>query len=188
MRSPSSSNPGYADTPPVLGSGVYVPPPRPTASQQKAVEQPPSSAQRYPELFRPEYAKETSVDGLPANYYQAPVSREDAFLPRTQTNEYQLPGVGPPPDEPRTGRRSRRNSALFKELGGRLSRSVSRMDLAETTMRVHRGPQLVLMKFMAKKILLQALPLKICRRVRRGENRAWPFLEEPAAILRVVHH
>lgn len=128
LRSPSSSSQGNSGTLPILSSGVFVPPPRAGPNQQKTFDQPPSSAQRYPALFRAEQGgKEGSVDGLPAHYYQAPISKEDAFLPRQQTNEYQLPGVGPPPDQPQSGKRnSRRNSALFKELGGRLSRSASR--------------------------------------------------------------
>jgi hypothetical protein len=131
-RSQLSAPPGRPEHAPTLGRGVYLPPPRPAHLRERSMDTPPSAAQRYPELFRgddddDEFAKETSVDGLPANYYQAPVSREEAFLPRTRTNEYQLPGVGPPPEEPRTGgRRSRRNSAILKEIGGRLSRSLSR--------------------------------------------------------------
>lgn len=127
IHPPSSSSQGNAGNLPVLGNGVFVPPPRAGPNQQKPFDQPPSSAQRYPALFRTEHGNDASVDGLPAHYYQAPISKEDAFLPRQQTNEYQLPGVGPPPDEPQSGKRnSRRNSALLKELGGRLSRSTSR--------------------------------------------------------------
>jgi hypothetical protein len=97
--------------------------------QSKTFEQPPSSAQRYPELFRSEppvmdaYAKETG--DLPAHYYQAPITREAAFLPRQQTSEYQLPGVGPPEEESRSAS-SKRNSGFFKEIGGRFSRATSR--------------------------------------------------------------
>jgi hypothetical protein len=128
LRSPSSSSQGNVGTLPILSSGVFVPPPRVGSNQQKPFDQPPSSAQRYPALFRAEHGgKEPSVDGLPAHYYQAPISKEDAFLPRQQTNEYQLPGVGPPSEQPQSAKRnSRRNSGLFKELGGRLSRSASR--------------------------------------------------------------
>ena len=127
VRSPSTSSQGNIGTLPILSRGVFVSPPRAGSNQQKPFDQPPSSAQRYPALFRAEHGgKESSVDGLPAHYYQAPISKEDAFLPRQQTNEYQLPGVGPPPDQPQSGKRnSKRNSALFKELGGRLSRSTS---------------------------------------------------------------
>jgi len=89
--------------------------------------QPPSSAQRYPELFKPGQQQPVvesprDVD-LPAHYYQAPISRTQAFLPRQQTNEYQLPGVGPPepPINP-----SRRNSGFLRDIGGRLSRASSR--------------------------------------------------------------
>ncbi|KAK0111825.1 hypothetical protein ONS96_001093 [Cadophora gregata f. sp. sojae] len=96
--------------------------------QSKPFEQPPSSAQRYPDLFKPggqqpvvESPRE--VD-LPAHYYQAPISRTQAFLPRQQTNEYQLPGVGPP--EPPPTNPSRRNSGFLRDIGGRLSRGSSR--------------------------------------------------------------
>ncbi len=96
--------------------------------QQKPFEQPPSAAQRYPDLFRPEnqspnQARET--DDLPAHYYQAPINRVDAFLPRQQTNEYQLPGVGPPPEIPQQSP-TKRGSGFFREIGGRLSRGSSR--------------------------------------------------------------
>ncbi|KAE8445436.1 hypothetical protein EG329_013449 [Mollisiaceae sp. DMI_Dod_QoI] len=96
--------------------------------QQSPYPQPPSSAQRYPGLFKPGQPgidmPRDSAD-LPANYYQAPIARADAFLPRQQTNEYQIPGVGPPPDDPRPAT-SKRNSGFFKEIGGKLSRASSR--------------------------------------------------------------
>ena len=96
---------------------------RPPSQQTKGWEQPPSSAQRYPALFRAEPSdKDENDDELPAHYYQAPIPREEAFLPRQQTNEYQIPGVGPPVDEPRPA--SRRNS-LLRDIGNKI-RSASR--------------------------------------------------------------
>ncbi|KAH6715743.1 hypothetical protein BKA61DRAFT_419100, partial [Leptodontidium sp. MPI-SDFR-AT-0119] len=96
--------------------------------QSKPFEQPPSSAQRYPELFKPgqqQAVVESPRDAdLPAHYYQAPISRTQAFLPRQQTNEYQLPGVGPPEEPPVNP--SRRNSGFLRDIGGRLSRASSR--------------------------------------------------------------
>lgn len=99
--------------------------------QNQPFQQPPSSAQRYPGLFRSETGSELPRQDqeqerdLPDHYYQQPIAREDAFLPRQQTNEYQIPGVGPPTDLPRPG--SRRNSGnFFRELGGRISRGTSR--------------------------------------------------------------
>ncbi|KAH7317898.1 hypothetical protein BKA65DRAFT_109754 [Rhexocercosporidium sp. MPI-PUGE-AT-0058] len=96
--------------------------------QSKPFEQPPSSAQRYPELFKPgqqQSVVESPRDAdLPAHYYQAPISRTQAFLPRQQTNEYQLPGVGPPEEPPVNP--SRRNSGFLRDIGGRLSRNSSR--------------------------------------------------------------
>lgn len=104
--------------------------PQPGSFQQpKLFEQPPSSAQRYPELFQSPQQPGSEIPrdsgDLPAHYYQAPLAREEVFLPRQQTNEYQLPGVGPPADEPRSAG-SRRNSGFFRELGERISRGASR--------------------------------------------------------------
>ena len=88
--------------------------------------QPPSAAQRYPNLFRSAPHNVEPIDrdnaDLPAHYYQQPLPREAALLPRQQTNEYQLPGVGP--DEYR--RSPRRNSSLLRDIGGRISRATSR--------------------------------------------------------------
>ncbi|KAJ5040582.1 uncharacterized protein L3040_006234 [Drepanopeziza brunnea f. sp. 'multigermtubi'] len=91
---------------------------------------PPSSASRYPELFRT--GQQTVVENprtasqeldrerdLPDHLYQAPIARAQAFLPRQQTSEYQLHGIGPPPDLYPV----RRSSGLFR---GRLSRTSSR--------------------------------------------------------------
>jgi hypothetical protein len=93
--------------------------------QQKPFEQPPSAAQRYPDLFKPENHGSNiprESDDLPAHYYQEPLGRA-AFLPRHQTNEYQLPGVGPPEEIPTP---TKRGSGFFREIGGRLSRGSSR--------------------------------------------------------------
>ena len=110
--------------------------PRPVQNQPlrpMLYDQPPSSAQRYPELFQTQQQPLADLgrDGeLPAHMYQAPIPREAAFLPRQQTNEYQLPGVGPPTEDLRPDR-SRRNSAAFlkdlvrgasRERGNSLSR------------------------------------------------------------------
>ena len=94
--------------------------------QQKSFEQPPSAAQRYPDLFRPENHGPNlprDSDDLPSHYYQEPLGRA-AFLPRHQTNEYQLPGVGPPEENVPTP--TKRGSGIFREIGGRLSRGSSR--------------------------------------------------------------
>jgi hypothetical protein len=99
---------------------------RPVSIQAPArsYETPPSAAQRYPGLFRPEQPDFEGVrdDGdMPAHHYQPPIPREDAFLPRQQTNEYSLPGVGPPTEEPRPA--SRRNSGVWGEIGSKLRRA-----------------------------------------------------------------
>jgi hypothetical protein len=94
------------------------------SAQSKAFEQPPSSAQRYPELFQAGIDRDGG--DLPAYYYQQPIAREEAFLPRQQTSEYEIPGVGPPADMPRSNSSRRGSKEFFRELGGRLSRGTSR--------------------------------------------------------------
>ncbi|PMD46847.1 hypothetical protein L207DRAFT_562081 [Hyaloscypha variabilis F] len=106
----------YGDKTPYVASPI----------QQKPFEQPPSAAQRYPELFRPENQSPSlprDSEDLPAHYYQEPLGRA-AFLPRHQTNEYQLPGVGPPEETLPTP--TKRGSGFFRDIGGRLSRGSSR--------------------------------------------------------------
>ncbi|EPE25146.1 hypothetical protein GLAREA_11727 [Glarea lozoyensis ATCC 20868] len=93
-------------------------------SPSKPFEQPPSSAQRYPGLFQPNLDRDGG--DLPAQYYQQPIAREDAFLPRQQTNEYQISGVGPPTERPRSNSSRRNSREFFRELSGRLSRGTSR--------------------------------------------------------------
>ncbi|CAG8978311.1 hypothetical protein HYALB_00005897 [Hymenoscyphus albidus] len=95
--------------------------------QNRPFEQPPSSAQRYPGLFRSDTGSEMPdrEHDLPAHYYQQPIAREEAFLPRQQISEYEIPGVGPPTDLPQTGS-SRNSGRFFRELSGRLSRGTSR--------------------------------------------------------------
>lgn len=106
--------------------------PRPIVNQPlrpALYDQPPSSAQRYPELFQTQQPPPPDLgrDGeLPPHMYQAPIPREATFLPRQQTNEYQLPGVGPPVEEPRPDRSRRNSQGFFKDLGGRISRGTSR--------------------------------------------------------------
>ena len=103
---------------------VQSPPSRPML-----YDQPPSSAQRYPELFQTQQQPLADLgrDGdLPSHMYQAPIPREAAFLPRQQTNEYQLPGVGPPTEELRPERARRSSGSFLKDLGGRISRGTSR--------------------------------------------------------------
>lgn len=140
QRGNSGSSPSYSQRPDVqhIERPIWNGPP----VSQSPYQQPPSSAQRYPELFRPGQpggeASRENVD-LPAHYYQAPITRADAFLPRQQTNEYQIPGVGPPADDPRNGA-SKRNSGFFKEIGGKLSRASSRDRRASISRDREAGP------------------------------------------------
>ncbi len=121
---------------------------------------PPSSAQRYPELFQStqpvdnqheptspqsradssQLAQEVKDDGehLPGEYPTV----EKGYLPRQQATEYALPGVGPPADEEkekeRNGRHSKRGPGIFKEISGRLSSVASR---ERTSRQVSREPR-----------------------------------------------
>ncbi|KAH8171501.1 hypothetical protein LIA77_08268 [Sarocladium implicatum] len=77
---------------------------------------PPSSAQRYPELFTTAQAQ-TGPRGRSNSGSQI----VPAGFPRTQSNEFDIPGVGPPEDRGR-----RKSSGIFKEFGNRLARASSR--------------------------------------------------------------
>lgn len=88
---------------------------------------PPSSAERYPELFQPHQDKNTPINYTGDLASEYPIA-EKGYIARQQAIEYQVPGIGPPSDDPRNpdNRQSRRNSGFFKELGGRLSRGSSK--------------------------------------------------------------
>jgi hypothetical protein len=98
--------------------GAYAERPPWAGAQSKPFEQPPSSAQRYPELFQAAIDRDGS--DLPSHYYQQPIGRQDAFLPRQQTNEYQISGVGPPAERPRSSSSRRGSRELFRDLSTRL--------------------------------------------------------------------
>ncbi|KAG9247163.1 hypothetical protein BJ878DRAFT_493844 [Calycina marina] len=95
----------------------------PSYQVSKLGDQPPSSAQRYPNLFRggQDIVDDEKDGDLPAHYYQPPIPREETFLPRQQTNEYQLSGVGPP-DESRPAERP---NSLVRDIANKI-RSASR--------------------------------------------------------------
>lgn len=65
---------------------------------------------------------------LPSNFYPAETRREEGILPRHQSTEYQLTGIGPPQAErnPQKRRSSSRSSAFFRGLS---RRSSSRTDV-----------------------------------------------------------
>ncbi|KAB8298959.1 hypothetical protein EYC80_001107 [Monilinia laxa] len=87
-------------------------------------ESPPSSAQRYPELFGGAAVDIRDDHKMSGRYYQARQGPSDAFIPRQQTDEPQ--GASPPQDsqEP-TGHRRRRSSDLVNR-GMNFVRSISR--------------------------------------------------------------
>ncbi|KAI9740066.1 MAG: hypothetical protein M1818_004817 [Claussenomyces sp. TS43310] len=100
--------------------------------QQKLSDQPPSSAQRYPDLFRPEshgnQAFHTDDEAMsPARYSQASASREQTLLSRQQAYDRRLSGASiSGPNVESDERRKSRTSSFFKELGGKISGSTSR--------------------------------------------------------------
>lgn len=65
---------------------------------------------------------------LPSNFYPAETRREEGILPRHQSTEYQLTGIGPPQAErhPQKRRSSSRSSVFFRGLS---RRSSSRTDV-----------------------------------------------------------
>ncbi|KAL9612282.1 MAG: hypothetical protein Q9167_003105 [Letrouitia subvulpina] len=67
--------------------------------------------------FREDHSPSAPYD-LPSQHYQAPISREAAILPRQQTTEYQLDGVGPPhsstTDRNSMSQRASRTSIFFR--------------------------------------------------------------------------
>lgn len=87
-------------------------------------ESPPSAAQRYPELFGGPTVEIGSDHDIPGGYYQAPISRTEAFPSYQQANE--LSGAKPPQSyqEP-IGHRRRRSSDLVNR-GMNFVRSLSR--------------------------------------------------------------
>ncbi|KID82666.1 hypothetical protein MGU_10001 [Metarhizium guizhouense ARSEF 977] len=89
---------------------------------------PPSSAQRWPELFAypPDQRPGSNFRNSGQPYhppYQKTLARDGCAMPRAQAGEFAIPGVVPA-DEDR-GRKSR-NSGLFKDLGQRIARAASR--------------------------------------------------------------
>ncbi|KAK0390617.1 hypothetical protein NLU13_0121 [Sarocladium strictum] len=84
--------------------------------QRSGNQLPPSSAQRYPELF---------TGAQPQNGLRGRSNSGSnmiaADLPRTQSNEFDIPGVGPPEERGR-----RKSSSIFREFGNRIARASSR--------------------------------------------------------------
>ncbi|KAM3089547.1 hypothetical protein ACMFMG_001133 [Clarireedia jacksonii] len=119
QRSGQASNTNQASSKNNIGS-------QPTTLNQP-FEQPPSSAQRYPELFG---GGPTGDYGshMPRGYYQAPIGRAEAFLPRQQTSEYELPGVGPPRQsmDESAGRRRGSIDRIREGIGKFAARATSR--------------------------------------------------------------
>ncbi|KAG7130422.1 hypothetical protein HYQ45_010709 [Verticillium longisporum] len=99
--------------------GQQQPPPQQQLQQQQQQPQQQQQSQKHLD----QAMSRTSQDLLPQVYQQQPPSREDVILQRSNTSEFQVPGVGPPPEDHRG--RERRGSGIFKEIGGRF-RTASR--------------------------------------------------------------
>ncbi|GAB0136200.1 hypothetical protein EsDP_00004512 [Epichloe bromicola] len=90
---------------------------------------PPSSAQRWPELFahpagqRSRWSARNGPRPGDAPCQPWLAASAESILPRCRTNEFSIAGVGPPDEE--LGRRSR-NSGPFQDLGQRIARATSR--------------------------------------------------------------
>ncbi|EEY15827.1 predicted protein [Verticillium alfalfae VaMs.102] len=100
-------------------AGQQQPPPQ----QQLQQQQQPQQQQQQSQKHLDQTMSRTSLDLPPQVYQQQPPSREDMMLQRSNTSEFQVPGVGPPPEDHRG--RERRGSGIFKEIGGRF-RTASR--------------------------------------------------------------
>ncbi|KAM3432737.1 hypothetical protein MY4824_006372 [Beauveria thailandica] len=97
-------------------SAMMPPPPLPAGNiRQRSADVPPSSAQRYPSLFAPHPDQEPLRSSQ--SYY------EEMANPRRSSNEYSIPGVGPPVEE---RGRVKRNSGMFREIGDKIVRATSR--------------------------------------------------------------
>ncbi|KAJ6442346.1 Chromosome segregation in meiosis protein 3 [Purpureocillium lavendulum] len=130
-RTRNRSGTGGSQHTPAFGfdkeTGVMMPPQR-----QRTSDVPPSSAQRWPELFqrRPDYdaqrPRANSGAGRPyPQQYQHQMVRGEAVNPRPQISEFAIAGVGPPAEEEDRGR-SKRNSGIFRGIGDRISRTASK--------------------------------------------------------------
>ncbi|KAF7877400.1 hypothetical protein EAF04_001078 [Stromatinia cepivora] len=87
-------------------------------------ESPPSSTQRYPELFGGPAVEVGDDHNMPGGYYQAPRGRTEAFLPRQPSNEISGGKPSQKTQEP-IGHRRRRSSDLVSR-GMNFVRSISR--------------------------------------------------------------
>jgi serine/arginine repetitive matrix protein 2 len=93
-----------------------ISPPTMGPRQRSGNQLPPSSAQRYPELFT-----NTQPQNGPRGRSNSGSNMAGPGFPRTESNEFDIPGVGPPEERGR-----RKSSSIFKEFGNRLGRASSR--------------------------------------------------------------
>ena len=99
----------------------YPMPPSPTNRQPQG-RHPPSTTQRYPDLFyRPgEGPPPNGRTDLPPQSY---MPRQDPVHPRSQHSEFSIPGVRPPTEEPG---HQRKTSGFLKDLGNRFAKGNSK--------------------------------------------------------------
>ncbi|KAM3533894.1 hypothetical protein MY4038_002884 [Beauveria bassiana] len=100
-------------------SAMMPPPPLPAGNiRQRSPDVPPSSAQRYPGLFAPHPDQDPLQRQKGSQSYY-----EEMANPRRSSNEYSIPGVGPPAEE---RGRVKRNSGMFRDIGDKIVRAASR--------------------------------------------------------------
>ncbi|TWU74230.1 hypothetical protein ED733_003710 [Metarhizium rileyi] len=104
-------------------------PPNPvTPPPRQRSDVPPSSAQRWPELFAyPPDRRPGPIarnGGLPSQSpYQHPLAYNEFVMPRSEASEFAIPGVGPLPEE---GGHRHKGSGMLKDFGQRIARATSR--------------------------------------------------------------
>lgn len=91
-------------------------------SRPRASDTPPSSAQRYPDLFAPRPGQQPGRPQGPGQHGPN-MFRENMMNPRGHGTDYEIAGVGPPGEE--RGRK-KRNSGIFKDIGNKIARATSR--------------------------------------------------------------
>jgi len=116
-------------------------PPAAAQDRTRVVNHPPLSSQRFPGLFdrHSQQQPQQQLGGpgpqypmgppgprqdMPSQFYQAPIHPNNAMVPRAQTSEFQLPGVGPPQQPAgHSDQAHKRGSGIFTQIGERFHRT-----------------------------------------------------------------
>ncbi|KAG8534185.1 uncharacterized protein KY384_001029 [Bacidia gigantensis] len=101
-----------------------------------------SDLQQYPPSMQRQLSTEDMV--MPDGFYPRPISREQAMVPRSQTSEYAIEGVGPPDVPPKDSkprsRRGSRSSTFLKSLAKSFTDSDSPSFQNSTADQGHHSP------------------------------------------------